>query len=276
VRKRYRFLAHLPLGSPAWFAEVDLRGQLSKETKELFADEFAKRRQWKLKEKAKNKREERHGKHMAAVEEEQYYAAMNQRLPGIVEVLPTKQDFAVDLQGRAIEEPEEVADANGEEAAEGADEEGPSLADRIKEKMSGKAKPAKGGKAAKAIAVESEEYFPTLGSGAARSSNSSSSAWGASKGSSLAAARNPRATDSWGGEPREAEAAQQPAEVPDSWEEAAFGQEEPTLGEALEAALRKSTSQPTPVAAEEVPDPAAQKAAGKKKKGKATTIRLFG
>jgi len=52
LRKRHRHLSHLRLGSPITFAEVDLRPHLSKETKEHFAEEFARRRQQRKKRPA--------------------------------------------------------------------------------------------------------------------------------------------------------------------------------------------------------------------------------
>lgn len=267
VRKRYRFLAHLPLGSPAWFAEVDLRGHLSRETKELFAEDFAKRRQQRAKEKAKSRREERHSKHMAAVEEEQYYASLNLRQPSVFTAPPTKEDFAVDLQGRTVEDVGEAcADGEGgaEEDAGGAEEEaaGPTLADKIKGKIASKAK-------AKEIAP-SAAFFPALGSGTAGASRSgnATSAWGVGKGSSLA--RNSAGSSS--------SAIDGQVEDGDTSQLAAGIEEEPTFGEALEAALNRA-SQQTPASNEAEPGAAGASAAGKKKKGKsskATTIRLFG
>jgi hypothetical protein len=279
VRKRYRFLAHLSLGSPAWSAEVDLRGHLCKDTRDFFADDFAKRRQQRLKEKAKRRREDRHSQHMAAEQEEQYYRSLNRSHPSTFVAPPTKEDFAVDLLGREVEITQEVADtagseagaAEGGEAAERAEEdwEEPTLADKIKGKITAKVK-------AKAKAQESSSYFPALGSsaGASRGNGTSSSAWGAGKGSSKA--RNSRTGS--GGVVEEEPV--QPQPVPDAWDE-----DEPTFGEALEAALLSASSrvaQQTPATAEAEGDSAAAPdttSGSRKKKGKAakgTTVRLFG
>lgn len=284
VRKRYRFLAHLPLGSPAWFAEVDLKGHLSKETKECFADEFAKRRQQRLKEKAKDRRQERHGKLMAAVEEEQYYAALNLTHPTLITAPPTREDFAVDLQGRCVEDLGEAAAAEGE-GAEG-DADGPTLADKLKEKMTRKGPARRLRQEFKA--EENAAFFPALGGGTsgaparssaareqvevpaaqpARSSNlSSTSAWGTGKGSDLARPLRSGA-DGQASAEGDGGSAQQPC-----------AEEEPTLGQALEAALLRSTYQQAPEGAAEAELEAAATASTgkKKKKGKATTIRLFG
>ena len=55
TRRRHKFLAHLPLGTPICFADVDLRNHLSRDTREAFAEEFAKRRALKKKEQQRTR-----------------------------------------------------------------------------------------------------------------------------------------------------------------------------------------------------------------------------
>mmetsp|Transcript_9377 Transcript_9377/g.15117 ORF Transcript_9377/g.15117 Transcript_9377/m.15117 type:complete len:747 (-) Transcript_9377:81-2321(-) len=273
VRKRYRFLAHLPLGSPVWLAEVDLRGHLSKETKEVFAEEFAKRRQQRLKEKAKSRREERHSKQMAAEQEEQYYRSLNRARPSTVPaLLPTKEDFAVDLLGREVVE--EAVDnsldgisGEGETDRVEEDSSGPTLADKIKARSLGKI-------AAKAKKQEVAHNFPSLGAssaGSGRGNSTVGSAWGAGRGSEKV--RNSRTTGAISST-SQAEGDNSTMEVPDAWDD----EEEPTFGAALEAALQSASIRTTAVAEVE-PEASDTTAGARKKKGraaKATTIRLFG
>eukprot|EP00933_Yihiella_yeosuensis_P006826 TRINITY_DN111637_c0_g1_i1.p1 TRINITY_DN111637_c0_g1~~TRINITY_DN111637_c0_g1_i1.p1 ORF type:complete len:741 (+),score=200.80 TRINITY_DN111637_c0_g1_i1:229-2451(+) len=275
TRKRHKFLSHLPLGSTVSFCEVDLRPHLSRETKEFFAEDFAKRRQQRKKDEARNRNQERRSKARAEQEEERFYNSLDVR-PSNMQALPTKEDFAATLDGRT-EIPEDATGENGD-AAEGIDEpEGPTLADKIKEKMASKKAKARQAKA-------QQEYFPELASGAA----SSSSAWGASKGSSRATSGNAWGKKVPGGEKTASSSATVEApvkeEAPDSWEDI---QDQPSFGEALEAALRKTSDSAGPGAStsaaaadkEQEAEASGSTAAAKKKKGragKATTIRLFG
>mmetsp|Transcript_34240 Transcript_34240/g.107466 ORF Transcript_34240/g.107466 Transcript_34240/m.107466 type:complete len:743 (+) Transcript_34240:146-2374(+) len=271
ARGRHRFLQHLPLGSVAQLAEVDLRNLLGQDTKNHFAEEFLKRRQQRKKEQIRTRKEERISKSRAAEEEERYYQALNLTHPTTVQQLPTAEDFAAPLPGREVETVAEgdgeAAGAEGEAAGDASDgsansDAGPTLAEKIKGKMAAKARvrnPALafpelgGGRAAGAGTGSAEAATAGRGTG-------SSSAWGPRCGSS----RVKKAAD----EAPEAGSAAQSAGPVDSWDE-------PTFGEALEAALR-SAAEPEQPNAEGATGGAA---GGKKKKGragKATTIRLFG
>lgn len=302
VRKRHRFLSHLPLGSPISFAEADLRPVLSKETKEHFAEEFRKRHEQRKKEQFREKKQERISKDRAAEDEERYYNSLNLTHPTFAQAPPTKEDFAAVLPGRESEEalvPEEVDEGDGEDK-------GPTLADKIKEGLAAKSKSKARAKRREAPPL-SEGYFPDLGSSkgtkaapragvpAAASASaswntaapptgsaagsSSSSAWGKNCGSG----RVPKASST--GASAEAVA----LVVPDSWDddEAEVAQaDQHNFGAALEAVLNKSATEGAEAGSgaatvDEPPDGGGGAAAGaaKKKKGraaKATTIRLFG
>lgn len=280
TRRRHRFLAHLPLGSPFTLAEVDLRAHLSRETKEHFAEEFSKRRQQRRKDQIRSSREDRLSKTRAAEEEERYYQSLNLPQSFVVQALPTKEDFAAALPGRegplgregqgSRRDHEATGDAE-EDDAEG----GPTLADKIKEKLAkGKAK----SKSRSVIPELGGANFPGLGeAGSAASASSaatvpgpgsaSGSAWGKGCGSS----RVTPAPKREGGKASEAaggEALSQSAEEPRP-------NDEPTFGEALEAALKSAVATGQQVGPEHGED-----SAGVRKKkgrsGKATTIRLFG
>ena len=65
-RKRFKYLAHLPLHSEFKIVELDLREPvLSKQTLDLFKEEFEERRQFRLR---KEKREKRHAEKIAAID----------------------------------------------------------------------------------------------------------------------------------------------------------------------------------------------------------------
>lgn len=282
TRKRHRFLSHLPLGSPVSFAEVDLRTRLSQETKEYFAEEFLKRRQQRLKEKQRAKKEERHSKNRAAEEEEAYYKSLNLVHRSVAVAPPTAEDFAVPLPGRPAEDTHEAADTNGDPnadareraATEGEeDSAGPTLADKIKEKM-----------AAKVRKEREKDYFPQLGgseSAVGRPSQPGTSAWGSGVGSSKV--RKEDKKDGSG-------AAQEVGPESDEARVVSPMEEQPTFGQALEAALRSATersstdrsaveAEPDDVAPSNSSNAVESGASSKKKKGraaKATTIRLFG
>jgi len=256
IRKRHKFLGHLPLGSQATFAHVDLRPFLSKATKEHFSEEFKKRRQQLRKEQNKARKEEREGKTRNAQEEERYYQSLNLTAPAMVQAPPTAEDFAVPLPGRAF----------GNEAAEGGDPgvEGeekdedsasqPTLAAKIKEQMSRAQKQEQD-------AREARQYFPALGGSASASASASSSsapasAWGRGCGSSRAKApaNASAAASASAADAAEGEGPRVTAEVP-------------SFGQALAGALDAASPQLAPADS------------SKKKKGragKATTIRLFG
>eukprot|EP00928_Gymnodinium_smaydae_P022690 TRINITY_DN18979_c0_g1_i1.p1 TRINITY_DN18979_c0_g1~~TRINITY_DN18979_c0_g1_i1.p1 ORF type:complete len:795 (-),score=155.24 TRINITY_DN18979_c0_g1_i1:58-2442(-) len=299
VRKRHKFLSHLPLGSRVVLVEVDLRNHLSKETKEYFADEFAKRRLQKKKEQNRERKEERLSKNRAAIEEEKYYKSLNLIHPAVAQQAPTKDDFAVDLHGRTVESvaapgtegvdgTTSIGEGNHAEAEDAEETAGPTMAEKIRERMAGKGRGrgsgggarANGKKAAPNLAEANA--FPELGGGSA--AGSGGPAWGRGK----AAARSPVASAKV-----EAPAVEE-RHVPDSWEDddadAPGPASEPSFGEALEVALRRSPAmapaappaQEADGAAASAADPDASAAAsegGKKKKGragKAQTIRLFG
>eukprot|EP00927_Polykrikos_kofoidii_P060569 TRINITY_DN55510_c0_g1_i1.p1 TRINITY_DN55510_c0_g1~~TRINITY_DN55510_c0_g1_i1.p1 ORF type:complete len:872 (+),score=167.95 TRINITY_DN55510_c0_g1_i1:202-2817(+) len=313
TRRRHRFLAHLPLGSSVVFVDVDLRGRLSRETVDKFAEEFAKRRQQQKREQIKEKKEDRISKSRAAAEEQKYYQEFNRLAPSMMQALPTKDDFAVDLHGRAPAEP--TAGRGGDEASGGSGGEGaelgPTMAEKIKEQMAAK-KTARGrgrgsaasgsgagsgrgssnsgnpapvgcSKAAAPIAAD----FPELGGSGGRSD----SAWGRGRGGAKAAAkdtaapqlqRRGRVLDSW--EDLCSDSDDAPAGGGEAVVKTSDVEEEPSFGTAIEAALQRSIAE----AAEpgrsangdiEVDAPTGvAEVTGKKKKGKpkAKTIRLFG
>lgn len=271
VRRRHKFLSHLPLGTVVTLAEVDLRNHLGPETKEFFAEEFNKRRAQKKKEQNRDKRAERIGQSRAAEEEERYYQALNLNRGAAVQQKPTAEDFAVPLPGREVEQPSEEAGGEGAGADEQADagEAGPTLADKLRGKIAAKAKPRRENLA---------QAFPTLGGSSASASQAgpraaeaagrgaggagaSSSAWGRGCGSSRVK------KDAAGSEPAAA-GAERP--VGTGWDDDDDKDQQPTLGQALEHALRSSEAQ-----AEQPGDgDGAKKKKGRA--GKATTIRLFG
>jgi len=288
LRKRHRHLSHLRLGSPITFAEVDLRPHLSKETKEHFAEDFLRRRQQRKKDQQRSQKQERLCKNRLAEEEERYYNSLNLPQPGTVlmQHVPTKEDFAVPLGAETAPEPPEGADeaaSGGEAAGEGSADEadsGPTLAQRIRSGAKSKAAQPqrRAAESAQALAPPPSpgdgSTFPSLGGG--RASGAAASSWGRGRGSDRAV-----------GAPVKKEA----RSIPDSWDDEAEphapepaapsgpADEQPTFGEALEAALQRSAAASSEVARpEEEPNAGAAAAGGKKKKGKAkaTTIRLFG
>ncbi|CAE8627470.1 unnamed protein product [Polarella glacialis] len=269
TRRRHKFLSHLPLGSSISFAEVDLRNYLSRGTKEHFAEDFAKRRQQRKKDQNQSRKEERFAKVRAAEDEERFYSSLS-LYPSMVQALPTKDDFAVPLPGR--NESEEPGEPQEGEAAEGAEDaqEAPTLADKIKEKLAGKKAQVQ---RQRDMLAGAKEYFPELGSGGGPTP-SAVPTWGPSSQSSKGPAWG-RKDAAAAGAKAAGEAAKPGPVTPmeDSWDTRI--EEQPTFGDALEAALRRGSS-----AAVEAPDAdgEAAGAAGKKKKGraKATTIRLFG
>mmetsp|Transcript_71952 Transcript_71952/g.142763 ORF Transcript_71952/g.142763 Transcript_71952/m.142763 type:complete len:754 (+) Transcript_71952:186-2447(+) len=310
LRKRHRHLSHLRLGSPITFAEVDLRPHLSKETKEHFAEEFAWRRQQRKKDQQRSQKQERLSKNRAAEEEERYYNSLNLPQPGTVPMqhVPTKEDFAVPLGAETAPEPPEGADeaaSGGEAAGEGSADEadsGPTLAQRIRSGATSKAGQPKPKRRAADAAPPAPSpgdgsTFPSLGGGrpsnvvtdteassSRRPAGSAASSWGRGRGSDRAVGVSGKKAPST--ESTVPTSIVHP--IPDSWDDEVEPAEtelqapsgpadEPTFGEALEAALQRSVT----VSAEAVgPEDTAGAAAtgGKKKKGKAkaTTIRLFG
>lgn len=258
TRKRHKFLSHLPLGTSIFFAEVDLRNYLSKETKEFFADDFAKRRQQRKKDQIRSKREERISKERAAEEEQRFYNSLDLR-PSLMQVLPTKEDFAVPLPGRSAPDTEVQEDGEGEDEGP----EAPTLADKIKEQMAAK-------KAQEKKAEAQRSYFPELGPGSGNAASSSS--WGPGIGSSKAASARSKKDGPTPSAKGEAKASAKPLED---------FKPPPTFGEALEAALKRGSDSSSSAAKASAPIDQDDEggAGGKKKKGragKATTIRLFG
>jgi hypothetical protein len=303
VRRRHKFLSHLPLGAQVTLVDVDLRGHLSRETREQFAEEFAKRRQLRKRDQLKEKKEERLSKSRAAVEEEKYYKSLNLMHPSVVQAPPTKDDFAVDLHGRELstgggpDEAEAAATAADADAADGEEGAGPTFAERIRDSQTRKAGKAKG----KARQARDAGYagsgdtasFPEL----APSSSTGGSTWGKGTGSSRAALAATAAKT----------ASPSTQHVPDSWEDDEespkqsskqeaqgdqYGGDQTSFGEALESALRRSVgdtlarpsagavaSDELVAAVEDEPAAVEDVSAGKKKKGRAakgTTLRLFG
>mmetsp|Transcript_35252 Transcript_35252/g.64459 ORF Transcript_35252/g.64459 Transcript_35252/m.64459 type:complete len:767 (+) Transcript_35252:352-2652(+) len=269
MRKRHKFIGHLPLGSQVTFAHVDLRPHLSKATKDHFSEEFKKRRQQLKKEQTKARKEEREGKSRTAQEEERYYQSLNLTTPALTQAPPTAEDFAVPLPGRnASEEVDEEAAGEGDEED---DCNRPTLAAKIKEQMSKSQKQEK-------AAREARKSFPALGgggqvSGATSSvaASGSSSAWGPGLGSSRVKGATPTTSETGG-----AAASQGPRTLADI----------PSLGQALAGALESACSgkevsqkpsdaeDPSAGSPQLAPADAARKKKGRA--GKATTIRLFG
>jgi len=79
IRRRHKFLAHLPLGSQVALVEIDLRSHLSRETKVHFAEEFMQRKELQKTEERQNRREAKHMSARAAVAEKQFYQSLNMR-----------------------------------------------------------------------------------------------------------------------------------------------------------------------------------------------------
>mmetsp|Transcript_18213 Transcript_18213/g.42389 ORF Transcript_18213/g.42389 Transcript_18213/m.42389 type:complete len:750 (-) Transcript_18213:50-2299(-) len=267
MRKRHKFIGHLPLGSQVTFAHVDLRPLLSKATKEHFSEEFKKRRLQLRKEQTKARKEEQQGKNRTAQEEERYYQSLNLTMPAMSQAPPTAEDFAVPLPGRnAADEVDEGAELGGEDDDKEDECSRPTLAAKIKDQMSRAQMQEK-------AAREARRSFPSLGgsshaSGGASSSaaSGSTSAWGPGLGSSRVKGANPSFSDASG-----VAAGEGPRTLTDT----------PSFGQALAGALESACSGK----ASEAEDPSARSPhlapadAARKKKGragKATTIRLFG
>lgn len=298
IRRKNRFLSHLPLGSQISFAEVDLRSVLSRETKEHFAMDFEKIRDLRKKEQQKSRKEDRLSKSRFEAEEDKYYTSLNRQHPRdyVPQVVPKMEDFVPLPGSRAALAAEANQDGEAHPSADEAEEEpqGPTLAMQIKEKMAarGRGRAGKGrGRPSQAAApppLDAESWGPALGA----AGSGGGSAWGRGrggkqaagrKGSSEAAAQSSNAVD-------EAPAPEgPPREVPASWE--SEDEAQPTLGQALDLALRSATTgspKASGSAADASQPPEAQEdaeanvgsgtAQGKKKKGKAKpkTIRLFG
>jgi len=251
---------------------VDLRNHLSRQTKEEFSEDFAKRRQQRKKEQMKSRREDRISKQRMEDEEQKYWQSINRSHPSAIPAPPTKEDFAATLPGRSSTAGAEVNAAPGEgEPGEGADaeEEGPTLADKIKEKMA-KAAQAKEKKAAYYPALRGDSgtaaASSTAASGAGAAGRSAGSAWGPSSASGRAAGSASSAAAAAGGSAKAAEPVHRALTPMD---------DQPTFGEALQAALSSATK-----GSDTGERDAGDGDGGRKKKGKAgkkaTTIRLFG
>jgi len=245
VRKRYRFISHLPLGSQVTLVEVDLSSlRLSQSTLEFFGEELQRRREQRAKDRQRSKKEALRISKRAAAEEERFYKSLD-LVPSYFQTVPTKEDFAVPLPGRTVDA--EAAEASLEE------DDKPTLADKIKEK-----------KATEKSQQDLSQAFPTLGCKAsveATPASSSRSAWGAGRGSDRT----------------KSEVLPVATLVKDSWDEDSDDsgtldkRHETSFGHALSAALSASSSAKQ--------DDAAELVESKKKKGragKAKTIRLFG
>merc|ERR1719240_89788 len=81
IRRKHRFLAHLPLGSQVALVEIDLRSHLSRETKVLFAEDFMQRKELQKTEERQSRREAKHMSARAAAAEKQFYQSLNIRRP---------------------------------------------------------------------------------------------------------------------------------------------------------------------------------------------------
>lgn len=269
TRRRHKFLAHLPLGTPICFADVDLRNHLSRDTREAFAEEFAKRRALKKKEQQRTRKQEQWSKSRSKADEERYYQSLNLMHPTFAQAPPTAEDFAVPLPGRPAVE--DVVDGGADGDADGAapaasEDAGPTLADKLKGKLA-RAAPIKAapGPAPPELGGGS---FPTLGP-ARPTSSAGTSAWGKNCGSSLVKKDGTAA----------AEGAGTDARPDDGWSSPVDDQS--TFGAALDAAMHRSAAEAEPADDGAGAGGAAGAAGegGKKKKGraaKATTIRLFG
>lgn len=294
LRKRHRHLSHLRLGSPITFAEVDLRPHLSKETKEHFAEEFARRLQQRKKDQQRSQKHERLCKNRAAEEEERYYNSLNLPQPGTVPMqqVPTKEDFAVPLGAETAPELPEGADetaSGGEAAGEGSADDadsGPTLAQRLRSGATSRVRQPQRRAADGGLPPPSPgdgSTFPTLDGGrpsnvakdtealsSTRPAGSAASSWGRGRGSDRAVGISGK-KDAWDDESPRAE--------PEPTAPSGPADEQPTFGEALEAALQRSVAASAEaVRPEDEPSAGAAATGGKKKKGKAkaTTIRLFG
>lgn len=300
LRRRHKFLSHLPLGTQICFVEPDLRAQLSKETKEHFAEEFQKIREQRKRDQAKSKHEDRVSKTRADREEEKYYAAFNRPHPSSipVQVVPTKDDF-VPLPGRGAAGSGDAAAAEGDAVPEEEEgESGPTLAEKLKERLAAKARPGDpkrfprlGGDGAANVRPDDPTRFPALGGGSSSSTAARAAAAAPAAAAAAGAIGVPGAPGSaWGTKLPVAKKNDPQGPVKDCWDDDSDGEERAdgskSFGAALEAALRSSQK---PAAAAGAGDGAAgggeageaeaANGSSKKKKGragKATTIRLFG
>lgn len=238
VRKRYRFISHLPLGSQVTLVEVDLSSlRLSQSTLEFFGEELQRRREQRAKDRQRSKKEALRISKRAAAEEERFYKSLD-LVPSYFQTVPTKEDFAVPLPGRTVDA--EAAEVSFEETDR------PTLADKIKEK-----------KAAEKSQQDLSLAFPTLGGKAPveATASSSRSAWGAGLGSD-----------------RTKSEVLPVAPVKDSWDDDSDDSEnldkrnDTSFGAALSAALSASSSATETVESKKK----------KGRAGKAKTIRLFG
>eukprot|EP00747_Dinoflagellata_sp_TGD_P212481 gnl/TRDRNA2_/TRDRNA2_85569_c0_seq1.p1 gnl/TRDRNA2_/TRDRNA2_85569_c0~~gnl/TRDRNA2_/TRDRNA2_85569_c0_seq1.p1 ORF type:complete len:771 (-),score=181.23 gnl/TRDRNA2_/TRDRNA2_85569_c0_seq1:97-2409(-) len=272
LRRRHRFLSHLPAGSSISLAEVDLRQHMSRETKAHFSEEFEKRRQQRKKEQVRDRRQAKRVDRRVAEEEEKYW---NTQTRLVIQAAPTKEDFATPLPGREADEAlPEAAEGSGEEEKEDASE-GPTLAKILKERISAKdARKAKEDAAAGRgpPLPAGSGHYPTLGGSGQADGSGKGCAWGPGRGSSRCGAASAPAQP----------AAAAPSSRAEPPSEVIQFQEAPNLGEALQQALlnakdaKSSTGKSSKSEADEDAGEAA--GAGKKKgqKAKATKIRLFG
>ncbi|CEM34195.1 unnamed protein product [Vitrella brassicaformis CCMP3155] len=148
MRKRYKFLSHLPLSSSIRFLDVDITPLLSDKTRTHFRDEFVKRE--RARRAADNKR--RQEKRLAEQQQQQYTAtAYVNDVHATVQMLPLSS--IDESPSRCVSERHEDAaqDAPAEEEEE---EVTPTLADKIKAKMQTDKDKQK--------QEESREHFPSL------------------------------------------------------------------------------------------------------------------
>lgn len=298
VRKRYRMLKHLPVGTVVRLVDVDLRRCLSLETKEVFAEEFEKRRQWQRQEKQKQRKDERKMERRAEYAEEEYYRSLNVVFAEPVKP-PTKEDFAARLPGTAPVD-EEEGEGEGEDAEE---DSGPTLAAILKDKMEKKKAADQKKKQDKEVRLDDQERFPTLGSRPAASTEEAPG-WGPpatsmasssatpSPAVSASAKQGKKEISAWGAgrgssrvvQPVKAEKSKEQTKE-DAWEDGPAEDQEGSqqyepnyaemMGSAMEEALRaRSASDGATDTTEATAQATKSSKKGKKQKG--TTLRLFG
>jgi len=150
IRRRHKYLAHLPLGTQVKLAELDLRRHLSQGTKEHFAEEFQRRKEALKAQEKQNRKKANRMSARAAEAEEQFYQSLNITRTYEPVMVPTAQDFQFSLDGTMNELA--ASSAGGGEGDEDDGRTGPTMAEKIKEQM--------------AHAARAPNHFPSLCGGA--------------------------------------------------------------------------------------------------------------
>jgi len=150
IRRRHKYLAHLPLGTQVKLAELDLRSHLSQATKEHFAEEFLRRKEERKAQEKQNRKKANRMSARAAEAEEQFYQSLNITRSYEPVIVPTAQDFQFSLDGTMNELA--TSSTGGGEGDEDDGRTGPTMAEKIKEQM--------------AHAARAPNHFPSLCGGA--------------------------------------------------------------------------------------------------------------